>query len=217
MATSTTITLNTAASLVINYSSTASLVYNNLQIPFTTSTVGRVVYIKQANELSAPSVMSVQPQSNTFLQTSTLLYLSASQCLMIQAFSVNNWAILGAYQGLNVFSTQATPADSVVVSPSMKKSNLFVDVTTQSKTVVLPSIQSITTTPSFCPFYTIKDINGNSENSTIYISSSAGDTFENTTIENSISINANYASVDIAANVPLRRWYILNYYNGSLS
>ncbi len=214
--TSVNIPLSTSASLVVNYKSTASLYYNNVQIPFTNSTIGRVVYIKQASEAPAPSIMSLTPQSGTFVQGSTLLYLSSCQCVMIQAFSNNNWAFLGAYQGLNVFSTAALPGPSVEVNPSMKVSNIFVDVTTQSKCVVLPPIQSITPSELICPFYTIKDIQGNSANSTIYISSSGGDTLEMSTI-NAINLTANYASVDIAANVPLRRWHILNYYNGGLS
>jgi hypothetical protein len=217
MASVSTISLSTSASLVVNYTSTASLNYNNITIPFTNSTIGRVVYIKQANEAPAPSVMSITPQSGTFVQGSTLLYLSSCQCLMLQAFSTNNWAILGAYNGLNVFSTQLSPVNSVVVNPSMKVSNIFVDVTTQSKCVVLPLIDTLVASESTCPFYTIKDINGNSETSTIFISSSGGDTFENSTIKNALRLETNYASIDLAANPLQNKWHILNYYNGSLS
>ena len=217
MSQSNNILLQQSASLLATYQSTASLTYTNLQIPFTNSTIGRVVYVKEASDAPAPSIMSVQPSPGTFVQGSTLLYLSACQCLMLQAFSTNNWAILGAYNGLNVFSTQLSPVNSVVVNPSMKVSNIFVDVTTQSKCVVLPLIDSLTASASTCPFYTIKDINGNSETSTIYISSSGGDTFENSTIKNALRLETNYASIDLAANPLQNKWHILNYYNGSLS
>lgn len=218
MAQSTNVALADSASLVASYSSTASLFYPNVQIPFTNSTIGRVVYIKQAGESPGPSVMSVEPAAGTNIQTSTLLYLSASQCLTLQAFSTNNWAVLSAYTGLNVFSTQVSPEPgSVIVNPSMNKTNLFVNLTSQSKAVVLPPIQTLTSILHLSPFYTIKDINGNAATNPLYISSSGSDILENSTIRNSIRISQNYASIDIAANFPHRKWHILNYYDGSLS
>lgn len=218
MAQASTVSLASYASLAASYNSTAALFYPNVELPFTNSTIGRVVYVKQAGNTPGPSVMSVQPSTSGFIQTSTLLYLSACQCLMLQAFSTNNWGILGAYTGLNVFSTQVEPAPgSVIVNPTMKTTNLFVDLTSQSKTVVLPPIRTITPASSMSAFYTIKDIAGNAATNFLYISTSENDRLENSDIRNSIKISQNYASIDLAANLPYQKWHILNYYNGSLS
>ncbi len=214
MAQSTNVLLDSTASLATTYISEATIYYKNLQLPFTTSTIGRVVYIKEAGEYPGPSVLSVEPSTGTTIQGSTMVYLNSNQALMLQAVSSTYWAILGAYQGTSSFSTRATPVDSVVVNPTMNVTNIFVDLRTQSKTVVLPPIQNIVTNSAQVPFYTIKDVYGNAQVSSFYISTSANDTLENSTIRNAVLIPDNYGSIDIVADLAHQKWHILNYYNG---
>ena len=214
MAQSTNVFLDSTASLATTYISEATIYYKNLQLPFTNSTLGRVVYIKEAGEYPGPSVLSVAPSTGTTVQGSTIVYLNSNQALMLQAVSSTYWAILGAYQGTSSFSAQATPVNSVVVNPTMNVTNIFVDLRTQSKTVVLPPIQTLVTNPAQVPFYTIKDVYGNAQVSTFYISTSGNDTLENSTIRNAILIPDNYGSIDIVADLAHHKWHILNYYNG---
>ena len=214
MAQSTNVLLDSTTSLATTYISEATIYYKNLQLPFTTSTIGRVVYIKEAGEYPGPSVLSVEPSTGTTIQGSTMVYLNSNQALMLQAVSSTYWAILGAYQGTSSFSVRATPVNSVVVNPTMNMTNIFVDLRTQSKTVVLPPIQTLITNPAQVPFYTIKDVYGNAQVSTFYISTSGNDTLENSTIRNALLIPDNYGSIDIVADLAHKKWHILNYYNG---
>ena len=214
MAQSTNVLLDSTTSLATTYISEATIYYKNLQLPFTTSTIGRVVYIKEAGEYPGPSVLSVEPSTGTTIQGSTMVYLNSNQALMLQAVSSTYWAILGAYQGTSSFSVRATPVNSVVVNPTMNMTNIFVDLRTQSKTVVLPPIQTLITNPAQVPFYTIKDVYGNAQVSTFYISTSGNDTLENSTIRNAVLIPDNYGSIDIVADLAHKKWHILNYYNG---
>ena len=92
---------------------------------------------------------------------------------------------------------------------------MFVDLQTESKTIVLPKISDITSVSSLCPLITIKDVYGYANTNPLYISSSSNDTLENATINNSIGITENFASIDLAGNGFLSKWHILNYYNGS--
>ncbi len=216
MAQPVNVSLDVTASLAVTYISEPTIYYKNLQLPFTNSTIGRVVYIKEAGEYPGPSVLSVQPTTGTTIQGSTMLYLNSNECLMLQAVSSTYWAILGGYLG--TFSTQTTPSfGSVAVNPSMNMTNIFVDLRTESKTVVLPPIQTLISNPAQIPFYTIKDVYGKAEQSTCYISTSGNDILERSSITNCISLTQNYASIDIAPDILYGKWHILNYYDGIIS
>lgn len=215
MATPHIVEITAAASLVTNYLSTASLTYTIATLPYTASTLGRVVYLKEASEIPGPSVFGLQALNSATILGSTLLYLNSNESLTIQAVAANQWGVLGGYRGTAVFSTQILPVNSVIVNPTMNSSQLFVDLRTQSKTIVLPPIQTITSA-SASPFYTIKDVYGYASTSTLYISCSATNTLERTSINNAIRINQNFASIDLAANAFQQKWHILNYYDGKL-
>jgi hypothetical protein len=216
MATPQVVEITAATSLVTNYLSTASLTYTLATLPYTISTLGRVLYLKEASEIPGPSVFGLSTLSSTSILGSTLLYLNSNEALTIQCFSTNTWGILGGYRGTSVFSTQQLPVNSVIVNPSMNSSQLFVDLRTQSKTVVLPPIQTITSISSASPFFSIKDVYGFASTSTLYISCSATNTLERSSINNALRINQNFASIDLVANAVQRKWHILNYYDGTL-
>jgi hypothetical protein len=215
MATPQVVEITAAASLVTNYLSTASLTYTLATLPYTISSVGRVVYFKEASEIPGPSIFALSTLSSTSILGSTLLYLNSNESLTIQAVAANQWGVLGGYRGTAIFSTQSLPVNSVIVNPSMNSSQLFVDLRSQSKTIVLPPIQSITSA-SASPFYTIKDVYGYASTSTLYISCSVNNTLERSSINNALRINQNFASIDLAANAVQQKWHILNYYDGRL-
>jgi hypothetical protein len=216
MATSQSVDILNSASLVTNYLSTASLTYKIATLPYTFSTLGRVVYFKEASEIPGPSVFAISSMSTTYIQNSSILFLNSNDAVTLQCFSTGAWSVLGGYSGVNTFSTQILPVNSVIVNPTMTASQLFVDLRTQSKTIVLPKINTITPSLSQTPFFTIKDVYGFASTSTLYISSSGSDILERSSIKNALRINQNFASIDLAANPYLSKWHILNYYNGSL-
>lgn len=206
------VSLISSTSLITNYSSTISVAYQNLQLGI--PAVGRVLYLKEASEVPGPPVFSIQPYST--IQGSTLLYLNKNESLLLQAYTRTDWGILGGYQGISTFSTQVLPVNSVVIEPSFQHSHIFVDLRTQSKTILLPPIETLPIPPDNSPFYTIKDLYGNAAISTLYLSTSINNTLERSSINNAIGIKDNYGSIDLAANRSLAKWHILNYYNGSL-
>jgi hypothetical protein len=209
--------LSSFAGLLTNYSSSPSIYYKNVILPYTVSTLSRVVYFKEASETPGPAVFSIQPSTGTTIQNSTLLYLNSNEALTLQCVSTGFWSVLGSYSGVNAFSTQILPPPSARAVPmSTLRSYIFVDLQSESKAIVLPKISDIISVSSFCPLITIKDIYGNANTNPFYISSSSNDTFENATIQNAIRINDNYASIDLAGNGFLSKWHILNYYNGGL-
>jgi hypothetical protein len=209
--------LSNVAGLVTNYISTASINYKNVILPYTPSTLSRVVYFKEAAESPGPSVFSIQPSTGTTIQNSTLLYLNSNEAVTLQCVSTGFWSVLGLYGGANVFSAQGLPGGTTrPVHMSTMRSYIFVDLQTESKAIVLPKISDIISISSLCPLITIKDIYGYANTNNLYISSSSNDTFENATIQNSIRIFNNYASIDLAGNGFLSKWHILNYYDGTL-
>ena len=216
MATIVNVPIHSAASIVTNYSSTPSIVLKNLILPDPLSTLSRFVYLKEASEIPGPSIFSFQANSS-FLQSTSFssLYLNSNESLLLQAFSTSYWGILGGYNGTAVFSTQVIPTTSQIINPSLTASHVFVDLRTQSKTVVLPPIQTIAPTESAVPFYTIKDVYGNASVNPLYISTSGNNTLERSSINNSIALTQNYASIDLAANAFLKKWHILNYFDGN--
>lgn len=208
--------LSSFAGLVTNYSSTASVNYKNVILPYTVSSLSRVVYFKEASEIPGPSVFSIQPSTGTFIQNSTLLYLNSNEAITLQCVSTGFWSVLGAYNGVSTFSTQVLPnPSSRAIHMSTVRSYMFVDLQTESKTIVLPRIRDIISVSSLCPLITIKDVYGYANTNTLFISSSSNDTFERSSIQNSIGITQNFASIDLAGNGFLSKWHILNYYNGS--
>lgn len=218
MATPVNATLNDTTSYLSVYTSTGSFFYKNILLPnLYTSTIGRVVFFKEASEYPGVPIFTVSTASNTLIETSTTLGLSRHAALTLQAnFSTTYyWSILNGYQGRIVFSTQQLPTQSVPVYVS-SVSQLFVDLRTQSKTVVLPPIQTISQVSSSALYMTIKDAYGWASTSSLFVSSSYPDMLEMSSINNSIRITSNFASLDLIANPVLSKWNFVNFYNGSL-
>jgi len=223
MATPVSTPVATISALLTNYTSTASLSYRNVDLPPTQSNRSRVLIFKEASEIPGPPVFSIQPTGLETILDSTILFLNSNEAVTLQATSgdadgssSNYWAILSGYSGVSTFSTQVLPEASDVIQPSMTTSQLFVDLRTQSKTLLLPPIATFVPSASQVPIFTIKDVYGMANVHSLYISTSYNDTLERSSINNSIGITQAYASIDLAANLTQHKWHILNYYNGSL-
>lgn len=219
MATPIYTNLQNTTSFLSVYTSTGSFLYKSIQLPtIYPSTIGRVVYFKEASEFPGVPIFTVSSGTGQTIETSTTLGISRHQALTLQASvssSTYYWSLLNGYLGLPVFSTQQLPVQSIPIHVS-SASQLFVDLRTQSKTVVLPRIQTVSQTSSSALYMTIKDAYGWASTSTLYVSSSYPDVLEVSSINNSIRINSNFASIDILGNAVLQKWNIVNYYDGSL-
>jgi hypothetical protein len=210
--------LQNTTSFLSVYTSTGSFLYKSIQLPtIYASTIGRVVYLKEASEFPGVPIFTVSSAANQSIETSTTLGISRHQAIALQATVSSSqyyWSVLGGYLGLVSFSTQQLPVQSVPIHVSTA-SQLFVDLRTQSKTVVLPRIQTLSQTSSSALYMTIKDAYGWASTSTMYVSSSYPDTLEVSSINNSIRLTSNFASIDMIANPVLQKWNIVNYYDGS--
>jgi hypothetical protein len=219
MATAVPVGLKNTTSYLSVYSSTGSFFYKNVELPpIYLSTIGRVVYFKEASEYPGVPIFTLSTSDTSLVETSTTIGISRHQALTLQATqssSTSYWSILNGYRGNIVFSTQQLATQSVPVYVS-SVSQVFVDVRTQSKVVVLPKIETITQASSSALFMTIKDTYGWAGTSSLFISTSYPDTLEMSSINNSIRLNSNFASVDLVANSPLKKWNIINFYDGSL-
>lgn len=219
MASAVNAPLSNYTSYVSVYTNTGSFLYKNILMPeVVPSTIGRIVFLKEASEFPGVPIFTVSSASAaSLLETSTTLGVSRHQAITLQgtlSSSTYYWSLLNGYLGNPVFSTQQLPVQSVPVYPN--SSQVFVDLRSQSKTVVLPQIQTISRTDTSAMYMTIKDAYGWASTSTLYISTSYPDTLEMSSINNAIRINSNFASIDLVANPALSKWNILNFYTGSL-
>ena len=85
--------LSSFAGLVTNYSSTASLLYKNVILPYTVSSLSRVVYFKEAGESPGPPIFSIQPSTGTTVLNSTLLYINKNESITLQCVSTGFWSV----------------------------------------------------------------------------------------------------------------------------
>lgn len=224
--------LNQYTSAVINQSSSFGTpqTYNLL---LQTSTMNRLLYCKEAAGGGQPRYFTISNVDNS-IQTSQQLYLYSNDAVQLH-LSTNNWQILGGFSpsggwdcnspGTPVafppsFSTQQLPVNSLNMNLStMNRSQLFVDLRSQSKTLVLPLIRDITgfSDLDIMPFYTIKDVYGSSATNALYLSTTGNNRIENNTVSNATKINSNFAALDLLPNGQANVWHILNYYNGYIS
>jgi hypothetical protein len=213
-------TLNDTTSYLSVYTSTGSFFYKNIQLPpIYPSTIGRIVYFKEASEYPGVPIYTISTTvGGSLIETSTILGVANHEAVTLQATqssTTSYWSILNGYRGNIVFSTQVLPVQSVPVYVS-SVSQVFVDLRTQSKTVVLPQIQTLAHASSSALYMTIKDAYGWAGTSSLYVSTSYPDKLEMSTINNSIQLTSNFASIDLVANSILSKWNILNFYGGDL-
>lgn len=219
MATPIQTQLQDTTSFLSVYSSTGSFLYKNVVLPtIYPSTIGRVVICKEASEYPGVPIFTLSTSGTSLIEASTMIALAQHEAVTLQATqssTTSYWSILNGYRGNIVFSTQQLPVQSVPVYVS-SVSQVFVDLRTQSKTVVLPKIQTLSQASSSALFLTVKDAYGWASTSSMFVSTSYPDTLEMSSINNCIRLNSNFNSIDLVANSVLNKWNIVNYYSGSL-
>lgn len=201
------VTLSDSATIVLSKQTTSGSVQT---FSLGNSTIqNRLIYIKEAAISPAPTNFDLTGYINDI--TSVNVNDGAAMTLHL---STNIWHVLAGISP-NQFTSLNAPTSSTPIYPSMDVSRYFVDLRTESKTVVLPSIQSISpiiTTAS--PIFTFKDVYGNASNNPLFISTSGNAMLENPSVSYATKLDSNYASIDIFANRVNNRWHFINYYAG---
>jgi hypothetical protein len=224
------VSLNDFTSVVINQSSSFGTP-QTFDVLLDSNIPNRMVYCKEAAAGGQPRYFLISNVGD-FIQTSQQLYLYSNDAVQLH-LSTNNWQILGGFSpsgtwdankgGTPVpfppsFSTQQLPVNSLNINLStMNKSQLFVDLRSQSKTLVLPLIRDIAPISTLMPFFTIKDVYGSSATNALFLSTTGNNRIENNTVSNATKIDSNYAALDLLPNGEANVWHILNYYNGQIS
>lgn len=193
----------------------------NLILPSTTiSNVGQIFYIKtDTNDgtfqdyTSSYAVFKGTP--STTIETFSSIRFSSLQAYTVQYQSTTKWSILNKFEDITQFSYRFpfTQPSTKIVNVQLDSSMLFVDSRTESKTLVLPAINTISGSSSNSLFLTIKDAYGNASTSTIFVSSAGAYSIDGVS---SIALFSNFASIDLVANPVRSRWSLVNYYGGSL-
>jgi hypothetical protein len=210
----TSYTLSNGVSLVTADLTKYPLDVKALQLPLAQPSVERVVYTKAFPAYFTNSILQIRPTASETINGNASYNLSTSYALSIQA-SGTNWGILNRYPALlnNYTATQISSSTSVFASTNT--SLIFVNLTNQRKTVVLPQISQISPNSSLSMTYTIKDINGMAAFSTLFVTTSGSDLIESYA-QPILAIDDNYAAVDLVAQRQTNTWLITNYYYGNL-
>ena len=211
--------VNPFTSIVMNSLSVATAV-KSINITASDLKDNQFFYIKDASQDPAIAYIDVYPISCVINDSPSVLYVKSTQSLLLHKITNDRLDVLGAYTPNDpyAFSTTQLPVESVAVNPPMTTSQLFVDLRTESKTIVLPPISEI---PGLygevLPYYSIKDVYGNAGLSSLFLSTSGNAILDRLLINNGTKLNSNFAAIDLTANLSTNRWQILNYFNGEVS
>lgn len=193
-------------------------------------TNGRFFYVKEETGIPLDSRFQIELQGDFsevpgIIVPSTIgLTVSSLNCISLFESPFSNYNFMNMYRGTSVFSTmEMPPPTSKAVSASGKNSSLFVDLTYQSKAVVLPPLDSVTGSALDAfdanlvlrqsPYFFIKDVYGNAHTNPLFLSTTAGATIDG--LGPSIAIRNKFANIEIAGDLSANRWHILNYYSGN--
>lgn len=185
--------------------------------PVPNSTIeGRIIYLKMSPQSTLTnSTLSVvcSPGVNIY-STFTQRLLSTNYCVALQETPTNVYTLLNYYTNTATVNNTSPPGASVAVSLPGGRSVAFVDLRTQSKAIVLPSIASLTSSNSQAPYFVVKDLYGVAQVRPLYLSTVGGATFDGrgTTLVSS----DNSCAIELVGDRSLNRWHILNYFTGSL-
>lgn len=192
---------------------TLTLPFNNGSL---VSDKGRLVYIKvtggdiptlQACTVSCDTGVTIYPSfSNRTVQ--------AYECVCLLENPINTYNIVSYLQTGTLPPFTAPDPASVAVPISGNRSYVFVDLLTQSKALLLPSLNTLTSSNSSSPYFLIKDINFNAGFNPFYVSTTGGASIEG--LGNSICIQTQGGAVELAGDKNLNRWHVLNYYGGAM-
>lgn len=156
------------------------------------------------------------PPGGSFFGGKTQFILSTNNSIAttLQSVTSNQFAILNYTISETGISAEPPGPSTVPVYPSTN-SIVFVDLTSESKVVVLPSVESLITSSSECPYLLIKDVNGMADNNPLFISSSS----ETALVFGAVStlcLSTKYTAIElVGASFPGGGWFPINYYAGN--
>ena len=217
MSVSSTAILNTTTSVFLfelDDSFVKTLVLSSNTPLLNQLTEGRILHIKATQStigMVKPGYIQCSTGVTLFLNLPNRP-LNPNYCVTLQEYPANTYSLLNYYTNTVSFSVPSPL--SLAINVPGNTSFLFVDLLTQSKTLVLPPITSLTTCNSNVPYFMIKDVYGNAAFQPMYVSTSGSDSLDG--LGNSIRIIDNYSAVELVGDKTMNRWHILNYYNGSL-
>lgn len=220
MATVSTIQLQNEASFVVVRTTgfptpTKSVILSTIQ----TNNIGKVIYIKEITGGGNPFFLSTARSnviSGISRQTVSTLQISSLEAYTLQVQTSTTWAVLNKYTNIGQFDTRQNPPAqplTTIVNPNIDTSCLFVDLRTQSKTLVLPPLLSLSWSNRVSPFLTVKDLYGNAFFSSLYLSTNTGDLFDNGS--SNLGLYNPYGSLDLMGDASNRRWNVVGFYSGS--
>lgn len=177
---------------------------------------GRIVYVKATSQSSgATSTVSLFCSTGVTIYPSfTERLLQANSCVTLQETPTNVYTLLNYYTNTATISNTSPPSGSVAVSLPGGRSATFVDLRTQSKAILLPSIASLTPTDEKAPYFMIKDLYGLAQVNPLYLSTVGGATLDG--LGTTLVSTDNSCAVELVGDRTLNRWHILNYFGGSL-
>lgn len=181
---------------------------------------GRIVSIKAIPRLTytpPQGILTIECSTGvTIFPSLTSRTLQEYHCVTLMESPLNTYSLLNYYPGT---ITQADffnpPPTSVSVPVPGDKSYLFVDLLTQSKTLVLPPISQLVSIKENVPYFMIKDVISNAATNNLYISTSGGALIDG--FQKPLRLTANGSAVELFADSFLNSWQILNYFNGSIT
>lgn len=213
--TSTILNPNTSFMVVQVIDTGKGLVLTSNPPSFVGPTEGRIVYIK-GTAGDAPSLLDFSINCSTgvtifpgFTNRSVQPY----HCVTLLESPTNTYNLLNYYNG-SITDYVQPDVTSVAVPITGDKSLLFVDLQTESKAILLPSIQSLTMSGTQSPYFMIKDSYGYAATNNLYISTTASASIEG--LGNSIRLQASYTAIELVGDKNLNRWHIVNFYGGAL-
>ena len=189
----------------------------NIVLPYISSSLNtdnRILYLKEATG-NVTNYFQIYPNSSNGVYNGvgglSSMTINTLGCIQLQANQFN-WDVLDTYAGQVGISNTTVPGGVTTVIASANTSYINVDLTSQSKKVVLPAPYEVSNDSNLSMFYTIKDINGYASTNNLYVTSATGVTIDNAS---NIVLSTNYASVQLLAEPSQSKWLITGYYSGS--
>jgi hypothetical protein len=199
----------------------AGSVVKTLLLPYNSnvqqSDRGRLVYIKNTggNNPATTTTCTISCDTGVYFYPSyTQAILQPYECVCLMESPANIYNVISYHTTGTNPPFQAPDPASVAVPISGNRSYVFVNLLTQSKALLLPSLATLTSNNSSSPYFLIKDIQFNAGVNPLYVSTTGGASIEG--IGNSICIQVAGGSIELAGDRNLNRWNILNYYGGAM-
>lgn len=177
---------------------------------------GRLIYIKASplNFGTSPPPFTIECSTNVQIYPGlTSRTLNEYECVTLLEQPTNTYNLLNYYTG-TISETNFDNPSGVAVNIPGGKSCIFVNVLSQSKTLVLPPIQSLTAAREQAPYFMIKDIYGNAATNNLYISTMGNATIDG--FDTCLKLTSNGCAIELIGDYFLNRWHILNYYDGTV-